>query len=715
MAEENARAAIRLRPQGLRFGVPHAVGQPINTPVVDQTAGVGMAQVAKTATGLIDTIDARVAADERLTAAKWRAEDRTQWAERFQQAKEQAPPGAPDFTKGMLEQYDQWAATRLDGVSSRTMRQEVELGLVNLRGQIAEQAMAHEAGARVAKRRTDIEDVRRLNGHAVAGDLTKFDSLLSETENAIRASGLPAEIQADEIKRTRTEFATAGLTGLTLRDPAAAIGVLQSGAFAPFVDPDRAMRLQEHATVELRRREAEARRQQEEARATLRVQVEGAVRDELTAYQRGDSFAKPVTDEKILAAYGPERGSSLIDERRQWRQFGADVATVAMLPPQQQAELLKRYRPEGEGYANEADRYDRLTRAITADAKRRADDPAQYVLDHSPVLRDLTGRSVSDPQAGAQAVALSLDLQARAGIPEADRRVLPKPMAENVVTRILSAPAEQRADVMEQLATGFGSHWPKVYGELVEQKLPPDMEVLATVPHPVARRELAEAQAMGKDPLRKTVGDDAKAVDQGVRDVLDPLRRSLALVPDGAAKAAQWEEQTRLLAYRKAQYLPPDEAVKRAAEEMVIGKYDWVPQGDLMARTPKGEGQRATEYAITLLSKLTPQDLADPGGMPTLTAEQRRGQMLAVARNGSAWVTNGTDDGWVLVDRRREPVLRADGRRVEFRFADIPTAASPGASSASPTQDVEAIARRAGLTPEQVRANAARRRAAEEE
>lgn len=607
--------------------------------------------------------------DERLLAAKMRAEDRTVWGQRFIQAKEAAPVGAPDFTTGFLKDYDAYAGERLKAAPSPEARREIELGLVNLRGDLTEQSMQFEAGSRLAKRRADVEEIRNLNGALVSRDHTVFAPVLDETENAIRALGLPPAVQAQEIEQTRKSMAEASLLGLATRDPGAAMVAIKSGAWDGYTAPERLVHLYDHANVEDRRRRAEARQIDAEARAEQRSILEPQVRDAHAAYLDGKPY-QPIAENRLVNAFGAERGRQIFGELEATRRLGADVKTVAMLPPPLQDALLRRYEPDGEGYAGEKQRADLLARAVAQDRKNR-EDPAAYVIGNSPKLRDLVGSLAQHPENMRPAVELSLQLQKDAGIPEVDHRILPRAYAERQVREVAALPPEARADAVEAMATAYGDHWPRVYRELVAEKLPVGAQVLATVDHPVARKDLAEAQAIGREPLRQSVGKNAKVVDDGVRVSLEPLIQSMALQPGGAGKIALWEDQVGLLAYKYALTMPAADAAKKAADEVVLGKYDFVPQdGGVQVRAPKGQGDRAAAYARNLIDTLTPAELPDIGGNTTLTPDDRRGILLSSVRRGT-WVNNERDDGWVLLDARHLPVTRADGRRIEFHYADM--------------------------------------------
>ncbi len=141
-----------LHPLGLRvtFSAPTQPYQKFTEP--QQSAG-GAAllkagqQVGDAVDGAVSAFDKIQRQEDALTVARMRAEDRTAWSAKFNQAKEAAALGAPDFTTGFLKDFDAYAAERLDASPSAPARRDVELGLIDLRGKLAEEGMQFEAAA----------------------------------------------------------------------------------------------------------------------------------------------------------------------------------------------------------------------------------------------------------------------------------------------------------------------------------------------------------------------------------------------------------------------------------------------------------------------------------------------------------------------------------------------------------------------------------------
>lgn len=654
------------------------------------------AKVADAAVSLGEAIDHQRQKGEAVEAAKQYAQTSVDWSKKLDELKTAAPEGGAGLTDQMLAHADEDIKTRLESAPT-SARLWLEVRLANLRSAMADQAMTYEAGARVAKQSRDLQDVVDLNANRVRADFHSLPEAIGIAEGAIAASSLTADGKAKSREMARSVITEAAIHGLTDANPAAALTTLKAGTYDRDLSPDRKDRLMVQAEQEIRRREAEARARAAEARANARAEVEPALRDEMTAYSRGDRVAAPVSDAMIRAAYSPDRAEALIRDRAGWRSYATDVATVAMLPPAEQDAMLAKYKPEGQDYTGKAERFDSLARAVAVDRKQRVDDPAAYVARHSTRLQQAFADAGTDPEKIRAAANLSLHLQGEIGIPERDRQLLPAAFAKATVQDLEAAAPETRADRIQAMAHSYGELWPRIFKELREAKLPDEYEVLASTSDDVARKRLAGAIGTGKDTLRQPLGADARAIDENVDSAMDVMRRSLVAAPDGASIAKRYTDAARLLAYDYARTMPAADAATRAAQEVVIGRFDWMPQPDgLVARAPRGQGGEAESYGAAVLDRLRPEDVADRGGNASLSVAQRQAILLDAARNGS-WVNNEKDDGWIRLDTRGEPVRLKDGKRLEIRFSDI---SAPSAEAV--TADPKVIEHRTGLSPKEV-------------
>lgn len=406
-----------------------------------------------------------------------------------------------------------------------------------------------------------------------------------------------------------------------------------------------------------------------------------------------------VTDERLNAGrptnipsiWGGKRPPPELDDvaRENWaieqalksgQRFQAfDSIDQAVKAAKKRTAMLGQTANDVRGFAERQQELSALAGMVAERNRALADDPAGYVA-ASPMVgqrwQEYQSATPDKKTASFGAyVTATLAEQERLGVPEPMRRILPKGQAALQVAALASAKPEDAADTMAQQAALYGRHWPAAYRDLVKAGLSRDYQVLATTEDPVGRANLAAALAQDKDALRQAVADDAREIDQTVAGAMAPLYRSLSAAPDGQDIAASYERSARLLAYRYAAGgMDAGDAATRAASDVALGRWDFVESGDggqALARTPKGMGGAVQRWAGSLLTRLQPSDLADPGdprGVATgRDAAARQAIALASARRG-AWLTNEDGTGWFRVHEDGSPVRLSDGQRLEFRF-----------------------------------------------
>jgi len=352
-------------------------------------------------------------------------------------------------------------------------------------------------------------------------------------------------------------------------------------------------------------------------------------------------------------------------------------------------------RPSGPAdYARQQQMYDAMKEADRQLKEQRDKDPAAYAATYSPNVKQAYDSAAADPQNYQKlqnAISLSLQTQANAGVAEEDQRALPLNVADKLVQQITSKKGEDLADTMQDLAGQYGDYWPQVYGELVKAKLPPAYSVLATTDNAQARQILAQQLAAPED-ARKAVGTAAQQIDEAVDAALVNFTSTLSYSPDGPRVMAQYRDAARLIAYRYGMKGSPQDAANLAVAQLLDDKYDYVIQDTIYnARAPKTQGDLAKQAAADSMVFLTPDMLADVGGGPVgSTPEDRKQAYLENTLKHGTWVTNSTDDGWIMLDGIGQPVQlapaplgRTGPRFLGFKFQDmkplreIPTGINP--------------------------------------
>ncbi len=169
-------------------------------------------------------------------------------------------------------------------------------------------------------------------------------------ELKMQLDGIATLNTSDEIKQklideTEQRFAVSFIRGMTDRDPAAAQALIDSGAFDGVITGDQVEVLRGGAQVEIRRVQAQQEREQSEALAEIRGQIQtfeqaegmGLVQDD-SAYDQAIAGAQAIGDDQLVLKltglkannqftkiWGPENANPLQREQRMTELAGKDT------------------------------------------------------------------------------------------------------------------------------------------------------------------------------------------------------------------------------------------------------------------------------------------------------------------------------------------------------------------------------------------------------
>lgn len=330
------------------------------------------------------------------------------------------------------------------------------------------------------------------------------------------------------------------------------------------------------AMYAVRQRQADIR----SARAEAQARLSGTIKDAEAMASRTGEWRSHITDRQIVNAYGAEQGQKIIDGL----DFQADTyragQEIVDATPEEIQSLLEASRPAGEGFADEAGRYDALTNAVVRRNKLLKDDPGGYVIANVPRIREAFDLA-TDPESVQGAVSEMIAEQERLGVRPDLVQPLPKERAAAIVGGYASQEQPQdQADLIGSLSVQYGEHWPRVASQLVEAGLPGGASVMAALTKPgqeIARTRLAEAMAAGPKDLKNVIGNDAvRDVDGALVDEMAPLTQTLALQPGGARVAAEFNRQAATLAYKYvSEGMDATTAAAQAASDLANANYSF--------------------------------------------------------------------------------------------------------------------------------------------
>lgn len=589
---------------------------------------------------------------------------RSDWLTQFEQRKQQAPAGAPNFTPSILQDFDKDAQQRIASAATPNAKTWLTQHLAQVRLGLQQDALTFEAGALTKQKFDTLAQSADQARTAAQFRPQDFDAINGAQRTAILGSGLPAEQEQELLQKHTAAIADAAITGLVQKDPYTAMRELHNEQSAnpamralDFHDRER---LISEAQTEINRRKAEARENLVMARDALNERVQ----DAQAAYMSGVPVTNPPTRDDFRAAYPPDHR---IEADRRYASFtnvaqiGADLQAATRMTPDEQNELLEKRRPsQEEGAALQLQAYNVLAGRIASLQKSLAKDPAAYVANYNPgVTSAATAFAQSpSPQTAQAYVQASVGAQQAMGVIQP--RLLTEPQAHAISDRLKLD--GNGSDVVQSIAQEkqlWGRYWPQVLGEAAP-KLNPAVQVIALGMDPVPAARLATVAGMKPADLAKILPPDVKSTD--IRTAVQGQMQDFSATLIGHAGAENQlgrltDAATQLASSYVAGGASLKEATQRAANEVVLSRYDVMQWRGNSLRIPKGVDTDLVRSGLTAVSGQTLRD-------------------LGVSSGAVQWRTLPDDSGVVLEDAAtNRPLARKDGTLVSFGFDALAQAA----------------------------------------
>lgn len=356
--------------------------------------------------------------------------------------------------------------------------------------------------------------------------------------------------------------------------------------------------------------------------------------------------------------------------------------------------------------------------------KPRTDrDPAAFVMKYSPVAAKAYGVADAvnaDPEATLEqkiaattrAFAVSIEeqkmlAQAR-GVPfsERDAKLLSIPQAKAMVNGLMEAKGPDAVRQFYALRDQTGSYFGKVYGELVDQGLPPEFQILGMldpVQNPAQVNSVMHILGVPTETLKKDLGAASTTLDADlfnpIEDELAEFRQAWEYGPYGDAakqQASGMIEAAKKVALNHYRLTGDAGEATRRAVALIEDNVEIVVGDNIRAVVPKETGlteteiEAATEYmsARARIDEFDPLPIGAPEviGEGDIGEEQRKFRAERTRNAASkfgVWTTNDTGDGLMLVVPLGDGVattrlFNAKGEPYEIKFKDIPVLAKKG-------------------------------------
>lgn len=614
--------------------------------------GVDTARAVGALTAGLENLGAAMEAHREEEAAAWSAQTLAQaqadWTQTLLKRKQEAPLGAANFTPQLLNDFDEYSKKTIGLAPTRRTRQFMEQRFTALRGSLATDAIAFEA----ASANAHATDIAKKSIDSARSELQVrpdvFSERLAERAALISSMRLPAAAKQELTDYAMGSMSRDAVLGLIQRDPRGTLKFLntQPGKTGvPSIEAltaDDRIQMRNAAEAEVRRLEAEAKSRLTEAQQAMKDQL----RDIGAAAQNGITVTNIPEAATLKALFGEYEGQQLYEGAQRAAGLSNKVATMHTLStPELIKQASEAVPKQVQGAADQAQVASFIAGRTEAIVRQRAQDPAGYLVQYSPSVKEAWAR-FSQTQGPDQEAATENYLRAvraereRLGIPGAD--VLPNVYAQAVADEINTAQTgEALATTIEREAERWGSAWPQVYGQLAPKMTDTALVIGSGIPRSAATALTSLAQ-MKDSELKALLPPSTKWTDvqSTVDSRLEDFQRSFPA--EGARTYGAFREAaTRLTVRYMQQGASRGDAASKAYQDLVGSQYQMADFRGVTIRTPVTiDADAVADGARLAVEGFAPQSdaIAVPPGAG-LTAEDYIAQYTAYVREHGYWVT----------------------------------------------------------------------------
>lgn len=610
----------------------------------------------------------------------------------------------PDYAGQVVALHDAAAAEIIDSAPAH-LQGRVTQQLTSQRLQLLGSAMEVEQRGEQAYVLGQARSAGDATLNAILTAPSMYETAVAGVDQVL--AGLPAAARGAERARLLDGYTDAYLGGLIRNDQEdQAIGLLEGGSLDTRLRPETKERL---LSLAVRKRD-----EPDAGDMIAALQADAAMRDNLASIAASGQPIAGADPAALAALLSPAELARYTLEIETAKRVHAATPGFSGMTEGEIAAHVAGLAPEPgtPGFAEAQQRYSLAQQAAAREVKAREEDPAAWAMGAAPQLgAALAGLGEGDlrsrQRAAATYAAGQMALQAEAGIPVAERRVLAKGAAAEIVAR-----AEGDADPanglrgLSAVLEAFEPPTGATAGQLRDGFANRNRVIAELKAAGADEGDIAAALDLGADPVRlgryvaatrgaayeALTGQDKTDLNGAVDRALRPYLTSFAGVPASRELTAGRRLMAQRLAAERMSSGGGGMAAAAAASEaaeVVAGQYRFVgPQGWRMParmaqhRDPESGAtqQRTAEVgASRLLGALMVQDgsglytPADNGRGQN--DEQRRRRYADTVRSAGRWFTTADDSGLVMMtpnlDGGWTPALQGDGRPIAYTWGQL--------------------------------------------
>ncbi|HHN0028771.1 TPA: hypothetical protein ACRLYD_004131 [Pseudomonas aeruginosa] len=326
----------------------------------------------------------------------------------------------------------------------------------------------------------------------------------------------------------------------------------------------------------------------------------------------------------------------------------------------------------GRGFREDDQLYQRLLTVGTALMKKQQQDPAAYVAQYSPAVRQalVAAQEQNTPEAYEAYANAAIAEQQRLGVQNI--KILPDALANQFAADFNKRIASGEGDTAAQLIEQYQAQWGKNFGSLIRQlgsKLPAEAQVIATgLPKDVAER-MASVAPLKEGDLKKAMEDgQLKEIQQAVQSEMSDFAATLMGQSGGLNTFnTMYQAAVKTASAYVLQGEKPAKAAQRVVAGMAGDKYDLFGT----YRVPKElDTSAVSRGADVALESLKPDDLMPLPGIPGVEESENIRQLHSAVIDNGQWVTNGDETGLSLTLNGYR-VLGKDGKPITRTWSEL--------------------------------------------
>jgi hypothetical protein len=682
----------------------------ITTPnVVGEVYGAGAAlkDVGRVLDKGADLVQQYAESQEMAKATKDLADIYGQWDAHLQDRKNNAEPGAPDFTSAVLKDYDDNAKRTVENFSTPKVRQFIDERLSNHRLSIQNDALNFQAASGLQYKVDTATQATRVYANTLVSNPALLDQSLENLTIAIDNIGLPASKKGEFLQKAQATLVESAVGGLAEKNPQQALKNLNDGLYDTQIDPNTKASLIARAQSRIdlgdQRFQNEIEQKLKDRKAMI---LTGAV---------SPTELPPIPQEALQKAY-PEKkypgvAKSIAYQQNLQNEIGFKVMEAtggdekAYVKTYQELLSMKN-SPEEENAAIRIGVVSEALKEMDNFKKALNNSPAALVLQYDQSVQNARSHLADDipdePVVFQSYAKTSIAAQKMRGVPDNKLQILDEQLLGGVTAELQAAKdGRSLTNILETQAAQWGEYWPIAVRQIGKELEPGYQTVIGTSEKENTNNMLGRlasgkayvfprsdiATALKQLPANKNTvpATDQKVIKDAIQGDAGDLKVFMDSIPS-SFEAANIRDDTQAAISAYALFLRAQKGVdaSTAASQAVVGvinsRYALVNTDEIKARIPRSVNVSSTkvEKGAEILKQTVPNLKVN---IPKDTDEAAFFEELV---NGGVWKTSSGDEGLVLIDATDSPVfyaeLGADGRPrpVQFTWAQIAEQAKKG-------------------------------------